>query len=109
MIAILKYELTGYEERVLAIDLSTESIPRRNERMNCRTPAPLAGGLSDAAAELRGDTGKRDAEAGGQSLHGGRRAKSNQCNNQSIFDQILAILQYHQASQSDDKLIKPCA
>jgi hypothetical protein len=43
MIAILKHELTDNEEYVSAVDLSTESIPRSNERMNFRTPAPLAG------------------------------------------------------------------
>ena len=109
MIAILKHELTGMKERTLAIDLSTELIPQRNKRMNCRTSALLGLGLNDSAAELRGDTGKRDAEAGGQRLHGGGGAQCNQGNDQNIFDQILAFLQYQKASQSDDKLRNPCA
>jgi hypothetical protein len=107
MIAILKHELTGNVEYVSAVDLSTESIPQRNERMNCRTSALLGLGLSDGAAELRGDVTERGADAGGQSLHAGSRTQSNQGNDQSVFDHILAILQYHQASQSDDELKNP--
>jgi hypothetical protein len=50
---------------------------------------------------------ERGADAGGQSLHAGSRTQSNQGNDQSVFDHILAILQYHQASQSDDELKNP--
>ena len=75
--------------------------------MNYYTPAPLAGGLGDAAAELRGDAGEHSADAGGQSLHAGGRTQSNQSNDESILDQVLAVLKHHQTFQSEDELVNP--
>ena len=75
--------------------------------MNYCTPARRSQDLGNAAAELRGYAGERSADARGQSLHAGSRTESNQSNDQSLLDQVLTVLQRHQALQSEDELVNP--
>src|SRR5271165_4083114 len=68
------------------------SLPRRSETAWVCCSALAGKKLAYVGAEGGADVAEGGVEAGGKSLHAGGGAKSNQCNNQGVFDQILTFL-----------------
>src|ERR1700690_3757062 len=90
-------------ENASAIGLLSVSLPRGSDVTNAVALFHFCQVLDTVSAQRGAQSHERSTNSGGQDLHAGGCTKSNQGNDQNIFDHILPVVECNKAAQAMEK------